>query len=158
MKTLLSLAAAALVLVGGYFAYQGVTGAVNTVKRGWGFNQPGLMTAQMSPRDYLKTLADAASTWKNQQQATKEELQKRLTEFRKGCDNLIKAPHPQLAEADRKWLIERCGAWAAKIDGHLADLQSGKSFDTVKAEAQKTIDTLVEKLNERSQSAAAVAS
>ncbi|MDA1054524.1 MAG: hypothetical protein O3C40_29165 [Planctomycetota bacterium] len=118
----------------------------------WGFERSGLLTAQVPPDQYLQSLADAAGDWFNKTPETRIDLERRLREFRHGCDTLIAAPHPQLVAADREWLVERCRKWADKLDGHLADLAVGaKEFAVVRREADETINSLISALEERSQ-------
>lgn len=116
----------------------------------WGFDRPGVLTAQMTPREYLDTLATAASDWFKKRPVDQPALEKRLTEFRHGCDTLIAAEHRQLKEQDRDWLRERCTVWAGKIDGHLADLKSGKkNLEQVQSDADATINALMKALKSR---------
>lgn len=116
----------------------------------WGFDRPGVLSAQMSPKEYLDSLADAAGDWFKKRPADSPALAKRLTEFRHGCDTLLAAEHPQLAAKDRDWLKERCGVWAGKIDGHLADLKAGtKTLEQVQTDADATINALVKALRSR---------
>ena len=51
-----------------------------------------------------------------------EGLVRRIAEFRQGCSVLIESPHKPLPDTDRTWLVEKCRAWAAKLDAHLAAL------------------------------------
>lgn len=116
----------------------------------WGFDKSGLLTAEMPASDYLNTLAGAAEEWFKKRPEDSEGLAKRLRDFRHGCDTLLAAPHPQLAEVDKTWLLEKCRTWAGKIDGHLADLQSAsKSVQVVRTEADETITKLVAALKAR---------
>src|SRR5262249_28459122 len=76
-----------------------------------------------------------------------------IAEFRKGCSALIFAPHRPLSPDDRKWLVERCRAWAEKVDKHLTALEAGGEPIRVRAEMDATVKTLIEKLRERAQAA-----
>jgi hypothetical protein len=120
---------------------------------GWGWNRPGAMPDDLSPSAYLEQLADAAGEWSKKRPESAPEIASRIADFRKGCSTLIFAPHKPLSEADRKWLIERCRAWAEKIDKHLAALEAGEDPITVRSEMDATVNTLIGKLRERAQTA-----
>ncbi len=116
----------------------------------WGFDSPGLLTAELPADQYLDSLADAAQGWFNKRLATQADLAQRLREFSHGCETLINAPHPQLAPEDRVWLIERCRAWQEEIDNHLADLQTGaKPLEQVRDDADATVNQLIDTLRAR---------
>ncbi|MCA8995938.1 MAG: hypothetical protein KDA80_03110 [Planctomycetaceae bacterium] len=115
----------------------------------WGFDQPGLLNASVSAHDYLDSLADAADTFDKKPLDTSVALGKRLSDFSHGCQTLLEAKHPQLSEASRKLLLEKCRDWKASIDGHLADLNSGaKPIEVIRDEANATVNKLVNKLRE----------
>lgn len=117
----------------------------------WGFDKGGLLTAQVPASEYLQSLTGAAREWFKKTPETPAALERRLREFRHGCDTLIRAPHTQLAAADRDWLVDRCKNWSSKLDGHLADLNSGaKPFSDIRREADATINALIKALEERS--------
>ena len=110
---------------------------------GWGWDRPGALTASLPADRYLQHLADGAEEWFKRRPEDRAALTKRLAEFRHGCQTLIEAPHPQLAPADRTWLVEKCQAWAGKLDQHLADLQSGQDLPKVQADADATVRKLI---------------
>ena len=116
---------------------------------GWGWNRPGALTADVPAQDYLNQLADSAEEWFNKPTETKAALETRIKQFRSGCETLIKAPHPQLAATDRKWLVERCELWAGKLDDQLAALNKGTDVITTDAATDKIIRKLVQALRER---------
>jgi len=62
---------------------------------------------------------------------------------------LIESPHRPLSAADRTWLVDKCRAWAAKLDAHLAAIQSGQDALKVRGEADDTINRLIAALRER---------
>lgn len=117
---------------------------------GWGWDRPGALSADLSSSDYLNHLADGANEWFLKRPETKEDLAKRLREFRHGCDTLIEAPHTQLSADDRKWLVERCKVWAGKIDENIAALESTSNVGQVRNDADATIQKLVDALRTRS--------
>lgn len=122
---------------------------------GWGFERADLLTADVPSDEYLRRLGTAANDWFNKRPADAESLQIRLTTFREGCNTLIAAPHPQLDQVDREWLIERCRVWRDKIDGHLAQLaQDPASFPDVLQQADETINRLKTALTDRADSVA----
>lgn len=141
------LSSAAALLVGAFAGWQVITRRVTPPD--WGFDQSGLLTADIPPAEYLQRLANAASQWFNRRPEDAADLRQRIQEFRHGCDTLQAASHPQLAAADREWLLERCRVWAGKLDGHLRDLNSGKDVSTVRSEADDTINKLMAALRER---------
>jgi hypothetical protein len=121
-------------------------------KPGWGWDRPGALTADIPADQYLNQLADSANEWFNKPTETKAELLTRLKQFRHGCETLIKAPHPQLSQRDRTWLIERCQAWAGKLDDQITALDKGTDLKSADAAADALINKLIKALRERAQS------
>jgi hypothetical protein len=119
------------------------------VASGWGWNRPDALPQDLSAPAYLEHLADGAQEWYKKRPDDQLALANRLREFRQGCTVLIASPHRPLAAADRTWLIEKCRAWAAKLDTHLADLDSGQSVGKVRSDADDTINKLITALRER---------
>ncbi|WP_278465655.1 hypothetical protein [Gimesia maris] len=119
---------------------------------GWGWNRPGALTADIPANQYLNRLADSANEWFKKPTETKASLITRLTQFRAGCETLINAPHPQLSPEDRVWLIERCQAWADKLDEQIVALQKGTTdLKTADASADALINKLVKALRNRAE-------
>jgi len=121
---------------------------------GWGWNRPGALTADIPADQYLNGLADSANEWFKKPTDTKAALLTRLTQFRNGCETLIKAPHPQLSNEDRTWLIERCQAWAGKLDAQIVVLEKGADLKTADANADALINKLVKALQTRAKQVA----
>lgn len=119
---------------------------------GWGWQRSDVFTAQLTAPEYLQHLADSANQWFNKTPTDRDSLRTRLAEFREGCDQLIEAPHPQLADTDRKWLVERCRAWSTKLDEHIAALDQGESFEDVQRDADETVMRLINAIEERAES------
>lgn len=117
----------------------------------WGWSKPGVLEKQGSPTEYLNHLADAAEQWNNKRPEEPGAIVERLHEFRKGCSDLILAPHEPLAEEDRVWLRERCQAWAKKIDAHIARAEAGEALEARK-DADETVQKLVDALRARAKS------
>lgn len=138
---LVSLATAAAVLIAVYIVQR-----PSTHSDVWGWNKPGVLTAAQSRGDHLNGLASAADEWKSQPKNTPAELRKSLQEMRDGCTKVLAAKHEQLTPEDRKWLAEKCVAWGTKLDKHLADLQTGRSIDEVRREADETVEKLAQAL------------
>jgi len=115
----------------------------------WGWNRPDALPQDLPRNDYLNHLADAAHAWFNQRPDDPVALAKRISEFRQGCSVLIESPHRPLSAADRTWLVDKCRAWAAKLDAHLAAIQSGQDALKVRGEADDTINRLIAALRER---------
>lgn len=106
----------------------------------WGFDQAGLLEGEISPKDYFLQLSTAADQWFNQRPTNPRALKNRLTTFRDGCETLLTAPHRQLTEFDRKWLLDRCRKWRTKIDVLLQRIdQDDVPFDEARADADELI-------------------
>jgi hypothetical protein len=116
---------------------------------GWGWNKPGGLRYELSRDAYLNSLADSAREWFNQRPDRPQALARRIAEFRQGCSVLIFSVHKPLPEEDRVWLVEKCRTWAAKLDAHLAAVESGQDVLKVRAEADETIERLATALRER---------
>jgi hypothetical protein len=120
-----------------------------TAATGWGWDRPGALPQELPRRAYLDHLADAAHQWFNQRPETPLALAKRIGEFRQGCSVLILSPHRPLPAEDRAWLVEKCRAWAAKLDTHLAAVEAGQDPLEVRAEVDDTINRLIAALREK---------
>ncbi|MFT5328670.1 MAG: hypothetical protein ACI8P0_006585 [Planctomycetaceae bacterium] len=115
----------------------------------WGWDRPDALTVDLDASDYLNHLADAADEWFKKPRDTQAALAKRLSDFRHGCDTLIEAPHPQLSNDDREWLIGKCKAWSGKLDEHLAALAAGRPVAEVSQAADETLQKLSDALRTR---------
>jgi hypothetical protein len=139
---IMSLAAALLI---GFFAMKSQFGLGS-----YGWNKPGVFDVALAKPAYLNHLADSANEWFDAKPTTAPQLATRMKEFRESCDKLIAAKHPQLPDADRDWLRERCGVWAKKIDASLAKLDADPSqLKAVNAEMDETVNKLITALRER---------
>jgi hypothetical protein len=155
-----TLAAAAAVLVALVLAVRGPgpdgrgqPGPVAVASKGWGWDRPGALPEDLSREAYLNHLADAAHEWFNQRPDTPLALARRIAEFREGCSVLILSPHRPLPDEDRVWLVEKCRAWAAKLDAHLATVEAGQDVLKVRGEVDATINRLIDTLHERAATA-----
>lgn len=119
------------------------------VAAGWGWSKPGAINATLTPHDYLRSLAVAAEDWFKKRPDDAAGVALRIAQFRQGCSQLILAEHRPLAPEDKVWLVERCQAWAKKLDDHLAAVESGRAPAEVRAEADVTIKKLVDAINTR---------
>ncbi len=115
----------------------------------WGWAKPGALPTGLVRDAYLARLADEAEGWFARRPEDPIALARRIAEFRQGCSTLILADHPALSEADHGWLVERCRAWASKLDAHLADVEARKDPTTVRAEVDQTVRKLIAALRER---------
>src|SRR5262249_35293261 len=120
---------------------------------GWGWSRSGAIDDSLSAKEYLTKLADSAEDWSKKTPATPAELAKRINEFRQGCSTLILAEHKPLPPEDKAWLVERCQAWAKKLDQHLADVEAGKDVLEVRAEADETVSKLIKAIRGRAEKA-----
>ena len=105
---------------------------------GWGFDRRGILTTAMPGDEYLSMLAKAGGDWFNKTPDSPAALRLRLEQFRQGCDTLLAAPHPQLAETDKVWLLDKCRLWRDGIDRRLSELDAS-SIDFT--EVRKRADT-----------------
>ena len=85
----------------------------------WGWNKPGVLTANLPAPAYLNNLADAAEQWFEQQPEDPVTLAKRITEFRLGCTRLIYAEEKPLSAEEKRWLDEQCRLWSESLDNAL---------------------------------------
>jgi hypothetical protein len=148
-----SLATAAAVLLA-IFAYHHHGPRPEQPAGGWGWNRPGAMPDSLTASAYLENLADGAGEWFKKRPESAPEIAARVADFRKGCSTLIFAAHKPLAEDDRKWLVERCRAWAETIDKHLTELEAGEDPLRVRQDMDATVRTLINKIRERAQALA----
>ncbi len=118
---------------------------------GWGWEKPGVLAVQLPPRQYLEQLANAAQDWFKKRPENASDLARRIAQFRQGCSTLILTEHTALAQPDRDWLVERCRAWAAKLDAHLIAIESGEDISSVRAAADETISKLIMAIRDRAQ-------
>jgi hypothetical protein len=115
----------------------------------WGWNKPGALHYELSRDAYLSSLADTADEWFNQRPERPQALARRIAEFRQGCSVVILSIHKPLSDEERKWLVDKCRSWAAKLDAHLAAIEAGQDVFKVRAEADETINRLATALRER---------
>ncbi len=127
-------------------------GATAVAASGWGWSRPGALADDLAPGVYLDRLADAAGEWFKKRPDDPIVLARRIGEFRQGCSVLSRSPHKPLSAQDRAWLVEKCRAWAAKLDAHLAALEGGASAAKVRDDADATINKLIAALRDRAQS------
>lgn len=161
-RGLVSLAAAAMVLVAvfiaGRWSREGIlqppSPSAPVVSNGWGWSRPDALPQNASPRAYFTHLADAAHEWFNKRPDDSLALARRIAEFRQGCSRLILSQHQPLSAGDRTWLVEKCRAWAAKLDTHLAAVEAGQDPLKVRAEADETINKLIAALRDRAKNLA----
>lgn len=143
---LVSLATAAVVLVAVLGTQRLAPGPNGTA---WAWNRPGVFRQDLPAPLYLEHLANAASDWFQQRPEEALPLARRLAAFREGCSVLILSEHAPLPPEDRQWLVSRCRDWAGKLDRHLAALEAGGDPVQVRAEADATIDKLIQALRSR---------
>jgi hypothetical protein len=148
--SLVSLATAASVLLAVYlFQHFGLYESLTRTQSGWGWSRPSALRTNVPANEYLNRLADAAEEWFNKRPDKPTELAQRLNEFRQGCSTLILAEHRPLAAKDRQWLVEKCRAWAQKLNKHLADLEAGRDLSLVQKDADETVNKLKDALRTR---------
>jgi hypothetical protein len=117
---------------------------------GWG-KLGGIPEDARQPKVYLEQLASTAEEWFKERPEDAPALAKRLNEFRSGCSQLILAAHQPLAPEERKWLVERCRVWAAKLDSHLVALEAGQDLGRVREAADATVKALAAALRKKAE-------
>jgi hypothetical protein len=147
--------ATAAALLAGVFSWDafGPRGPVPAATA-WGWERPGAFASKDSAQQYLNALANAGIEWFKKRPESPDALAMRIGEFRRGCTVLILAEHKPLSNDDRAWLVERCRAWAGKLDKHLADVEAGRDPLAVRAEVDETVNALVKALQTRAETAA----
>lgn len=113
------------------------------------WQRPGVFDVKMQGAPYLNHLADAADEWFKQDPRDPQQLQQQIQGFRRGCDLLLSAAHPQLSDIDRAWLRERCAVWSEKFDQQLASLERGDDWSAVRNAADETVMKLIDALRKR---------
>lgn len=119
---------------------------------GWGWNREGALAQTTTPLEYLNQLANAAKEWFNKSPEDAKAFAQRLLQFRQGCSRLILSEHPVLKPEDAQWLKDKCQAWAAKLDAHLALIESGQ-FEQGREQTNETIQKLIQALETRAKQA-----
>jgi hypothetical protein len=126
------------------------TGGTDVAAANWGWAKPaGIPRETQKPAEYLNALASTSEEWFHKRPDDAAGVAKRINEFRAGCSQLIFSPHASLAQADRDWLVEKCRAWATKLDDHLTELEKGADALKVRGDADDTIRKLQAALRER---------
>jgi hypothetical protein len=155
----LATAAAVLLAVGGYWFWLGRTSQTTApgpvAATEWGWSKPDALPNDKPAPEYLNALADAGAEWFKKRPEDAPDVARRINDFRRGCSTLILAPHKPLANADREWLVERCRAWAKKLDEQLVALEQGADPIKVRAEVDGIVNKLVDALRGRAKQAAA---
>lgn len=112
----------------------------------WGFDKPGLLTQQLPESEMLELLANAAESFENKTPTDTASLEKRLNEFDHGCQTLITAKLPQLAETTRQNVRDACQTCRDALRQHLNNLNSGQNYATVLNNATQTVGDLVRQI------------
>ncbi len=116
----------------------------------WGWQRPGVLTADLPAPEYLRQLERTAGEFDLVPLDTPQQLEQRLTGIRSACDALIAARPSRLTVDERAWLVEKCQKWSGRFDGHLADLRTGeKSFETIRTEVNDTLSALLSALRSK---------
>lgn len=113
----------------------------------WGFERPGLLTADVSEKQMYESLSAAAADWATLTNSSPNELKLNLADLSRGCQKLLDAPLPQLATESREWLRTKCRNWKATVDQRLAALQQNAAeFESVKVEMDELMQRMTKVL------------
>lgn len=145
-----SVATAAVVLAAVFLPEQFESPAGPQVA-GWGWDRPGALDESLLADQYMARLAESADDWFTKRPESAIGVAKRIAEFRQGCSTLILASHRPLTDEDREWLVDKCRAWASKLDAHLASVEAGEDIQAVRNATDETITKLREALRKRSE-------
>jgi len=116
----------------------------------WGWAKSGALDQETNRREYLSRLASGAQEWFQVQPTSRPELQRRIHDFKVGCELLLAAEHRPLDQADRQWLQERCRKWLAVFDQQLSDLNDERhDVAAVRQEMDKTVANLIDAIEKR---------
>ena len=143
------LATAAAVAAVAFVVQDRFVGSQVVARVGWGWNQRHPLPNNLPRSEYLGLLADLSEEWRRERPDQSAALAQRINEFRAGCSRLILSEHPSLPPADRKWLTDKCRAWAKTLDGHLAALEAGQDALVVRDQVDGTIQSLAKALRDR---------
>jgi len=128
------------------------TGPPPAASTAWGWEKLAAPAPGTPAPDYLNALADAAHEWFDQRPADAPALAQRIGEMRLGCSRLILAEHTPLKDPEeRRWLRDKCRAWATKFDKSLTELEGGRPADQVREEMDGTVRKAVVTLRERAE-------
>ncbi len=108
----------------------------------WGFDKPGTLTQDIPEAEMLNLLSDAANAWFNKVPNDSASLRKRLVEFDHGCKTLLSAELPQLSAQTRETVFTACRNCRREIASHLAALQEGDDYETVREAANQSVRNL----------------
>ena len=122
---------------------------------GWGLDNPELLSASVSSEMYFKKLADAAGAFSKKGLDTKDNALKRITEFKAGCDKLVRATHPQIKNSEeRQLLTSKCAKWSSTLDTFIGQMKNKPSeWQTFVSEAVNLSKDMQRELMDMSSSA-----
>jgi len=115
----------------------------------WGWNRPSIQRGNVDASKYMNRLADAGEEWFNELPTTAPELMQRIEDIKRGCLQLTFAEHRPLALADREWLVERCRAWAGKIEQQRILLRDDGEVVAVQKEMDAVMRQAVDAMRKR---------
>lgn len=121
----------------------------NNPSGSWGWSSESATPAQATPEAYLLALADGANAWFDQQPADQSSLEKRLREFKSGCEWLLSQEHGLLAKQDRNWLRYKCTNWKRELGQQISQIDD-QPFANAIAAANVLAREIVETLKQRS--------
>lgn len=111
---------------------------------GWGFDRPGALAVAGTPDEYLTSLCQSAAEWFRKRPETREALEQRIVQFRRGCQTLLQAPHRPLSPEQKTSLANACAATIAELDNLLTRLRSGRENVLVlREDSDRVIRTLI---------------
>jgi hypothetical protein len=116
----------------------------------WGWGKPtGLALDETTAQGYLNKLASTAEEWSQDRPIEAVAVGLRLNEFRAGCTRLMHSTYGPLTPEDKAWLLEKCRAWAKKLDEHQQALDAGANPIEVRTAVDETVQKLANTLREK---------
>ncbi len=148
---LLAMAAAVLIIGAVAFNLMSPPSTQSLAKWGW-LSDDGIPTTG-APVDYLAKISAGGSAWFDEVPLNSDDYIQRLNELKAGCQALIDADHSLLATADQQWLIGKCMAWRSSFEKQLESVENDpQGFQEYLNETNETVDSLIEALDQRSNS------
>lgn len=118
-------------------------------KANWGWLDDSGLSEPTDAKSYVDRLIVGANQWFDVELDSADQYEKRLTELRDGCQQLIDAEHPLLSGDQKEFLVDRCKEFQAKFNRQLGQLnQDRDDFKTIQRKTNQTIRNAIVALEE----------